>query len=152
MIFDTLPNASRYLTVHRSLPTAFEYLANFVPSTPDGRYAIDADQVFALVQSYETKTANIRVFEAHQRYIDLQYIVSGEELVYWAPASDMSAQAEVDTAKDLLLFKGDKLPPISSNKLGNGTFGIYFPEDAHMPGCQIAHPGAVKKVVIKIAI
>ena len=51
MIMDTLSNRHLYEPLQRGLRLGFEYLAAFDPATPDGRYPIDGEQVFALVQS-----------------------------------------------------------------------------------------------------
>ncbi|MBM2838908.1 MAG: beta-D-galactosidase, partial [Deltaproteobacteria bacterium] len=56
---------------------------------PDGRVDIDGDRVFALVQRYETVMTDAPRFEYHRKYIDIQYIVSGEEIIGWAPAERM---------------------------------------------------------------
>ena len=85
MIVDALANAGRYRPLHPRLAAAFDYLAAFDPAKPDGKYPIDGDAVYALVQSYATRPAAEKKWESHRRYLDVQYVVSGRERITVAP-------------------------------------------------------------------
>ena len=63
---------------------------------------IDGEKVFALVQKYETVVMDVPKFETHKKYIDVQYIVSGEEIIGWAPyGQDTTATETYDVLKDI---------------------------------------------------
>jgi len=62
---------------------------------PDGRVEIDGDSVFALVQSYPTVAASDPVlFEAHRKYIDVQYVAAGQEVIAWASTDHLTVTAD----------------------------------------------------------
>ena len=152
MIFDTLSNSRRYDAVHPGFTKAFAYLRTFDPSTPDGRHDIEGDRIFALVQSYETASPSTKHYETHRRYIDVQYVVQGEELIPCMPASRLHTREDYDTTRDLLLYTDCALASATVSELNAGDFAIYFPEDAHKPGCICGHPSAVRKIVIKVSV
>ena len=72
-----------------------------IASLPDGRVDIDGDQVYALPQRYATILTDPPRFEHHRRYIDIQFIVTGDEVIGWAPAERMQVTEAYDPAKDI---------------------------------------------------
>lgn len=152
MIFDTITNARRYEMINPGFKKAFAYLAQFDPTTPDGRHDIDGDRVFALVQSYQTAEPSSKHFETHQRYIDVQYVVDGEELIPCIPSSRLATAQSYDEARDLLLYTDCSPDSVAASEFGPGDFAIYFPEDAHKPGCIRKQASSVRKIVIKVAV
>ncbi|HAI85169.1 MAG TPA: YhcH/YjgK/YiaL family protein, partial [Chitinophagaceae bacterium] len=76
MIIDTLANANRYEQLHPLFSKAFSYLKNtdFI-HLPKGKYTIDGEQLFAIVNEYDTVDAANEQCEAHKKYIDIQFIV-----------------------------------------------------------------------------
>jgi YhcH/YjgK/YiaL family protein len=148
MIFDVLGNAYRYKGLGNRLEKAFENLSNtdysgFEP----GKYEIDGDSIFALVSEYETRSKEGSQFEAHRKYVDLQYMISGEELVGYAPLQTQVPSREYDAENDYALFPGDA----SFVRFSAGMFAIFFPGDLHMPSVS-DEPQQVKKVVIKVRV
>ena len=112
------------------------------------RIEVDGDKVFAMIQHYDSKPAAKGAWEAHRKYIDIQYVAEGEELMGYANLGALAA-GPYDADKDFLLLQGQG----TFVKVPAGSFVILFPEDAHMP--QIAvddKPSPVKKVVLKIAV
>ena len=49
------------------------------------RYDIDGDDLFATVSEYMSKNEETTKFEAHRKYIDIQYVISGKEIMNIAP-------------------------------------------------------------------
>lgn len=148
MILDRIENAYLYYAVHKRFQQAFEYIASIdIHTIPIGRHEIDGANLYALVQEYNTKSKEQGKWEAHRRYIDLQYVVQGAEGMGYANIHHLQ-QGDYDTNKDFLpLFgEGDQVV------LKSGYFVLLFPEDAHMPGMAIGNPKPAKKVVIKIAV
>ena len=129
MIYDTLEHAGQYRKLSGNLAKALDYLTGTELETVEaGRVEIDGERVFALFQSYETKPENDRP-EAHRKYIDIQYLIEGEELIGVAPLASMERVAEAAPERDIWFYEGEtaKLP------LGGGRFAILFPQDAHAP-------------------
>jgi biofilm protein TabA len=150
MIVDTLANRSRYEALQRGLRLGFEYLAAFDPQTPDGRYAVDGDHIFALVQSYDTGPATDRRFETHRRNIDIQYIVSGRERILHAPFAGLEVETPYDDETDAVFYHD---PPASSSiLLTPDAFAVFYPHDAHKGGCMAGGREPVRKVVVKVGV
>ena len=96
---------------------------------------------------YDTLERAQGAWEAHRRYIDLQYVVAGRERIGYAQASRMTPGA-YDRERDLLPLAGDG----DFLTLGAGDFMLLFPDDAHMPRIAVAAPAPVRKVVVKIEV
>jgi YhcH/YjgK/YiaL family protein len=112
------------------------------------RYNIDGDNVYAPVSEYLTKNEADAKYEAHQKYIDIQYVVSGKELIGIAP---MSQKLEVlepyDSTKDVEFLTVSK---VENHVALPDRFFIFFPEDAHRPGLKDGENSPVRKVVVKV--
>jgi len=149
MITDSLAQSNRYLSLSPRFAAAFEFLHRLPVTQPDGRCDIDGDNCFALVQGYPTKPFAQAKFEAHRKYIDIQFIRSGGESILWAPLASLTQVTEPYVAeRDIVFFANP--PHWSTLNLTAGHFSIFFPEDGHAPGVQSNGPGEVRKVVIKI--
>ncbi len=148
MIIDQINNVSLYYNVHPKFKHAFEFIQHMdVNNIPAGRYEIDGENMYALVQEYNTKLKEQGVWEAHRCYIDLQYVVQGLEGIGYANIHHLQ-QDEYQASKDFLPLHGEgDLVTVHS-----GSFVLLFPEDAHMPGMAVGASAPVKKVVIKIAV
>ena len=146
MILDQIKNALRYHGLHPNIRAGLEYLAAFKSDAfALGRDDVQGDTVFALKQEYPSKPRENGVWESHRRYTDIQFIVSGEEQMGYAPVSSLATSQPYDAEKDYSLYQGEG----QFFSLQPGWFAIFFPEDAHMPGIAIAAPGQVRKIVIK---
>jgi YhcH/YjgK/YiaL family protein len=148
MIIDRIDNSHLYYTVNAKFKRAFDYIQQLdMDSIPAGRYEIDGENMYALVQEYNTKLKEQGVWEAHRRYIDLQYVVRGAEGIGYANINQLG-QGEYDITRDFLPLHGNG----DLVTLHSGSFVLLLPEDAHMPGMAIGSPAPVKKIVIKIAV
>ena len=86
MIFDTLENIKNYEGLGR-VYTALEFLAKTDFSQMElGRYELDGGNILYMVQTYETDPDKT-ISEAHKKYIDIQFMVDGEEIIGVAPIS-----------------------------------------------------------------
>lgn len=130
------------------LSAGFHFLQTVDPAgLAPGRVEIDGDQVYALVQEYNTKPMEQGRWEAHRKYIDIQYIADGEEQIGYANVADLTL-GNYDEAKDRYIPQGEG----SFVRLSAGMFGLYMPEDAHMPNMAVDQPQPVKKIVVKVAV
>lgn len=147
MIFDTLHRADIYAALHPGFNSAFAYLreANLETLTP-GRHEIDGDRLFVIVGRDQGKGRDARL-EAHRRYIDIQYVISGHEEMGWLPIDQCGLVLEAhNNERDFALF-GD--PPVSWFTVPPGSFTVFFPHDAHAP---LAGTGTIRKAVVKVAV
>lgn len=148
MIIDKIENHKLYAKLSERIAKAFAYIVETdLLQTAPGKYKIDKDDIFALVQEYETKDKNECKLEGHSKYIDIQYIISGAEFI-----GVTSLINQIPTYKnekdDYALFDSD----YNLIKIGAGMFTIFFPDDLHMPGIKLNQISKVKKVVIKVRI
>ena len=149
MVIDTLDNCGRYERLHPGFKAAFAFLKRpGIEATPDGRLDLDGPRLFALTQTYETNPLREGRLEAHRKYIDIQFIVSGEEHIGYSPLADQAAVKPFDTENDIGFFDGEACFTL----LRKGQFAIFFPHDAHLPGRCTEKPAQVKKIVLKIAV
>ncbi len=148
MVKDVLGLADRYAPLGPRIAAALAHARRTDFTTmADGEYAIDGPGLRALVQRYGSKPLEEGRWEAHRRHIDLQLVVHGEERIGVAPLHTLVAEP-YDEAKDLLWLTGTG----DLVTLRAGDFVLLWPDDAHMPGLQVTGPGAVLKVVYKIAV
>lgn len=151
MIQDTLENSARYEALSPRFANAFAFLRAVDGTQVLGRHEIDGDEVFALVQSYATKPVESALFEAHRKYIDVQFLYRGRETILWAPLAAMKeATMLYDESKDAALWK--LVPDTTPLHLSAGHFAILFPTDAHAPCVEWEKPQDVFKVVVKVAV
>lgn len=117
----------------------------------DGRYEILGDKVYANVESYETRVfANTR-YEAHQNYIDIQYMISGAEEIGVADVNALEVEEAYDPNRDIVFYKESNAG--TRYQISDGQFIVFFPEDAHRPCIAVNEtPVNVQKMVIKIAV
>ncbi|MHB8063941.1 MAG: YhcH/YjgK/YiaL family protein [Ruminiclostridium sp.] len=148
MIIDKLVNAYAYFPCHPQFKMAFEFLQNTdLLHTKVGRYNIDGDNVFALVQNIETKPVNQCMFESHRDYIDIQYIISDEEIIGYSQIEKLIPAGDYNKNDDSRTYTG------TGNMItfGPGEFAVFSPQDGHMPGiCSNEKHGISKKVVLKV--
>ena len=150
MILAPLSDGDRFTVLLSGMDTALAYLRGFDPATPDGRHPIDGDRIYALVSSYDSHPSTERRFEAHRRNADVQWIATGMERILHAPTPELTVVEDYDEAEDLIFFAD---PPASSSFLFRpGDIAVFFPGDAHKPGCMAGARHAVKKVVVKIRL
>lgn len=147
MIIDKIENAHLYKNIGEGISKSFEYIRTTdLKSLPTGKFPIDGENIFALVSEYQTKSESGGKLEAHRKYIDVQYIISGEELMGYAPLGGQKVLEPYKEENDIVFFTGDK----SFTKVSAGMFAIFFPEDVHMPGINTRKISNVKKLVIKV--
>jgi YhcH/YjgK/YiaL family protein len=149
MVIDTLENSSRYEALHPRFKAAFDFLRRpDIAATPLGRSELEGNALFALTQAYETKPIQEGKLEAHKKYIDIQFIVEGQEFMGYAPLTDQTAVQPHDNEKDVALYDGEAWFTL----FRKGMFAIFFPQDAHLPSRFTEKPSTVKKIVLKVAV
>ncbi|MBL7075848.1 MAG: YhcH/YjgK/YiaL family protein [Kiritimatiellae bacterium] len=141
----------RYENLHgRPWDRAFEFLAGLYGDAEEGRYTLDGDAMYAVVDSYETRTPESARPEAHRDYIDIQVVLAGHEQIAWWSTPGLEVVKPYDPEKDIVFFDRPDVTGATLDMIP-GRFAVFFPGDAHMPCLQAdAGPTPVKKVVIKI--
>lgn len=152
MILDQIKNAACYAGIHPGISRALAEMGKYTPDNyPGGRVDIEGDKLFLLLNTYETHAPEGALCEAHQKYIDVMYMVEGEELIYVKPTGMLcNVTKEYDPAIDALLATLDTdATPV---RLSAGSFIVLFPQDAHAPACCDKNPETVKKIIAKVRL
>lgn len=148
MILDTLENYQLYTSINERIAKGFDFLRTTdLDSLPSGKHDIEGDTIFALVQEYQTKPLEDCKLESHKKYIDIQYVIRGEEMMGITTQNNQKI-IEVNEEKDYTFYEGTTLLVLVSK----GMFTIFFPDDLHQPCIQTESAAEVKKVVIKVLI
>ncbi len=150
MIYDRLNNKEQYYTLHKHFKKAFEFLANTdLKNIEDGSYEIEGKAIYANVQSLQTKPVEEKKWEVHRRYIDIQYVISGEEKMGYGILEDFKEITEkYSEEKDVEFLNGEKFNFVDVQE---GDFVIFYPNDVHAPMLSVKEPKNIKKVIVKIA-
>lgn len=149
MIFDSIKNASLYANASGRLWAALEYLARTdFSNIQAGKHVIQGDELFAMVQRYDSRPIEQGKWEAHRRYIDVQFLAAGSERMGIASLDSMAIKTPYDDQKDLVILSGQgELLTMQA-----GQFMVLYPHEAHMPCIAVDAPQAVTKVVVKVAV
>ena len=150
MITDTIKNRNLYAAILPRIKTALDYLADTdFSGVEPGRYEIDGQNLYVMVQQYDTIPKEQAKWECHRNYIDIQFIVEGVEQIGFSNVENMKILVEYDPVKDIEILTGNG----DYVTLDRGSFGIFFPQDAHQPKVAPDNiSGKVKKVVAKVKI
>lgn len=148
MILDVLDNAHRYLIQNKGFAKAIEFLLR-----PDlnalavGNYEIDGARIYAIVTRDPGRKKEDALLETHEEYIDIQLVLAGTDTMGWKSKSLCSkATGKYDRESDVQFFADD---PDVCIPVEQGSFVIFFPEDAHMPSISA---GQLHKVIVKVAV
>ncbi len=114
------------------------------------RYDLMGDTLFASVSDYMTKNPDSARYEAHRKYIDIQYVAAGKELIGVSPLADTTQTFQpYNPTKDIGFYA---VSPVVNHEATPGKLFIFFPSDAHRPGLRDGESAQVRKVVIKVAV
>lgn len=110
---------------------------------------IKGDDIFAIFQKYDSKEGVVPNFEAHKKFIDVQYVHKNSEYILVDNIDGAVCTQQYDEETDLVFYK---LNTWSSLRLSEGDIAILYPQDLHAPCIMIDKPCLIEKVVVKISI
>jgi YhcH/YjgK/YiaL family protein len=114
------------------------------------RHDIEGDMLYASVMEYNSKNEADARYESHKKYIDIQYVLSGKELMGISPISDLKEILQpYNDSTDIQFFTVNN---ITNYKAEPGRFFLFFPGDAHRPGLKDGENSPVKKLVVKVKV
>ena len=105
---------------------------------------------FALEQVYLPKPRSERFFESHRKYIDVQVVVAGAELMELADVSRLVVSEAYNPERDFTKY--DDITGAAVLRMGPGDAAIFFPDDGHMPALHWRGTGLVRKTVVKVPV
>ncbi|MDM8270623.1 YhcH/YjgK/YiaL family protein [Thermophilibacter provencensis] len=151
MIFTSLAHAGSNDLSAARFAKALEFLSR--PDLADlepGRHDIMGDEVFANVQELTTVPAGEKNYEAHRRYADIHYVISGTELLGVAPIEECAPVGEFSESDDFGLYTPGAREAWAT--LVPGDLVVTPPCDAHKPGCCPGEPAPLKKICVKVLV
>ena len=113
---------------------------------PVGRHDIN-ENLFFFLNRYETKDEKNCVWEAHRKYLDIHYILEGQENIAIDHIKRQIIQKDYDADIDAIFLEGMVHTHVT---MSPGDVMICFPEDSHKVGIRTEERQMVKKIVLKV--
>ncbi|MEG1806011.1 MAG: YhcH/YjgK/YiaL family protein [Clostridia bacterium] len=146
MIYDKLNNLNKYFNNNKVMSKLSRFLEdNDVYSFPDGKYKIDGDNLFVVLMSYNAKDKNECKLESHEKYIDIQAILSGEEKIEYVKNDESKSLEPYNEEKDIQFFEGSGI----ELNVKESEFVLFMPKECHRPSYNVT-PNAIRKMLVKI--
>ena len=114
-----------------------------------GRHDVNEGFFYNVIE-YDTTNEADKPFESHKKYVDIQLLLSGEEIMQVVDTSRLILKVPYDSTKDCSLFNPAASP--ASIVLRPNSIIILFPKDAHRSMALNGVVVRVKKLVGKIAV
>lgn len=151
MIYDRLTNSEQYYVFGEKFEKAFEFLKNTdLEHLEDGSYEIDGREIYANVQTMTTKPVADKKWEVHRKYIDIQYVIKGEEKMGYGILEDFTdVTIPYNDSVDVEFLDGQKYNFVD---VYAGDFVIFAPNDVHAPMLACEECSEIKKVIVKIRV
>ena len=152
MITSTFDQLHWYSIISPNFEKAIRYaLKTDFAAMDTGKYPIDGENVFAIVNEYTTKPVSECDPESHRDYADIQIMVAGSERFGYLPLTDRRASTPYSPERDVAFYSiaEEELNYIT---LRAGQFIIFFPSDIHQPEVFVSQPQLVRKVVLKVGV
>jgi len=149
MIFDSIHNKENYKEEGK-IYQALCYLAgikSWEEAIPDT--IIQKDSIIANPVSFVSKEEKDCMYETHEKYIDVHYIMEGAERIATADVSSLQIMTPFSEERDIGFYQGDES---GRYLLKPGEFMVCFPSDAHKVAMMDKTPETVKKIVVKIRV
>ena len=132
MILDSQKNISAYISLNPRFKQAFEFIQNNdLSKMKPGKVVLDGDNLYISIVETEGKKPEVAKMEAHQKYIDIQIVLCGQETMGWAAIEHCTNNLEAYNPEKDIIFYTDK--PTTYFTVNPGEFAIFFPEDGHAP-------------------
>lgn len=137
----------------------FQFAFNYLKTIDEDFFKIKEDEVikemitddiFVLKQAYKTKDREDCFFESHKKYIDIQYIVKGSEVMDVSNLEELEIIEEYDENRDFIKYSSKN--SFSSLLIKEKELAIFYPSDAHQPCIKNIENELVYKAVIKLPI
>ena len=147
---DCVKFATQYHKDKTMWEKVFKFLKeNDLVNMPVGKYPIDGNRCFVNVSDAKTKSPDNVLIESHQKYIDLQYMVTGAERMGLISKADAKVVKPYNPEKDNANYTGDK---VKYYTLSGKKFFLLFPDELHKASIWTSGKETTgRKVVVKIA-
>ena len=144
MIFDDFKNFDLYDIDE----TVKNFILNIDPNISTGRHII-SDKAYINIDEYKTRDDSEIKLEAHRKYIDIQYVITGNECMGYGIYENFKNTEKYNEDKDVEFLEGKQYNYINVKE---GEFVIFYPNDVHAPMLSVQKSENIKKAIVKIAI
>ncbi len=156
-------NITSWKSIKVGLPVAFgtalAWIEKYKDKAPADATIPLSNGMRVIVQSYDPKGLAGARFENHHKFVDVQYVVEGTEMIYWTKKQNGPATEAYSDEKDVEFF--EMVDPVANSTgllLEAGMFAILWPGDWHLPCIDPAavhsssgvKKGKIKKFVVKV--
>jgi len=149
MILDSIKNIERYRSFSANMAKAIDFIASGkISRLTAGKFDIDGDKVFVLMNEYETRPKEECKTETHRKYIDIQWMLEGSEIIGYSFLENQEIVESYNSEKDYTFYNAQ----LSYFELKQHWFAIFFPTDLHCPSIKINESIPIRKAVIKVKI
>ena len=147
MIIDNIKNAEKYIGLGKAFEEALTFLMNYSDKADEKADIVVSENVMVKCRPYMTKKQEDCSFEAHKKYADIHFVVSGCECIGYAPVTSLKI-IDTNEEKDMICLEGEGV----NIPLNSGDFMITLPDDAHMPCVMQKEPVMCAKLIAKILL
>ena len=152
MIADNYQNYKLYSGIHKDWDKAFAVISDWLSKPiPEGaNVSLEQDGVKLVMQTYKTVPVETKKFEGHKRVIDIQFMVEGKEIIYYANNRNLEIVVPYSEERDHMSFgDSDAASPIH---LLPRDFAVFFPEDGHKTQCIWGESCDAIKIIAKLPL
>ena len=153
MVIDRLDHAAQYYALGKGLETALRWFAAYADDGRDlpVKTVLDGERIFINGVNYTSEAKPQGQLEAHKKYIDVMYVVEGEEKFFYKPIAEVKhVTMPYDAEKECQLAEIDA--DAAQVRFSAGHFLIFFPQDGHLAAQLWDKPCKVRKFIAKVAV
>jgi YhcH/YjgK/YiaL family protein len=152
MIFGKLAESTQlsYLLKSNAWKQAFDWLSELSGDSPCGNEERLDGKLKIGIDSYSPRLLEGCRFESHHEFIDLQFSLSGGELIHCLNNDQLGEEGPYDSTRDVQFFKSPPSGEATILRMKPERFAVFFPEDAHCPQIEDGENTISKKAVLKV--
>jgi len=142
------PDTYAHLLSHPVWRQAFDWLRQMPANPTPGIQPLRGDEMYVNVMQYDTLPRTQCRFESHRQFLDLQFTISGAEIIEWRRVEELKPDGTYDESRDLQFYH--LADAATRLHMPPGYFAIFHPSDAHLPKVSDGIQKSAFKLVIKI--
>ncbi len=150
MICGKIDEAKTYFAQDERFEKLFNVMKNIPCDIEAGTIVDFGNGISGKIADITTGDKSVRRYESHRKFIDIHYIICGEEIFGYSSISDASGSTGYDGDKDIEFYEGMADEALLHLRAGN--FCITYPEDLHKPCCSVTPGNKVKRIVAKVPV
>ena len=153
MVIDRLDHAAQYYALGKGIETVLRWFAAYEDDGCDlpAKTVLDGENIFINGVNYTSEAKPQGKLEAHRKYIDVMYVVEGEETFFYKPIAEVKQiTMPYDAEKECALAEIDA--DAARHRFSEGHFLVFFPQDGHLAAQLWDKPCKVRKFIAKVAV